>query len=349
MHLPTSGALRRRFFGAALAAIVVSGVGAAVRPPAVPATAPASNAADDESKTGTSANDAGQREDLPAVGAEAALAAALPQAAPALAAETAPEPQEEAARPKVTTYTVVEGDTIEAIAERYGLSVDTLLYANDMYADDILQIGQELLIPSMDALVYTVVEGDTMWGVADAFTADFDEIVKANPDVDADALQPGQVLFVPGGTPPARRTMVASRGGGSRTASASGTFALWPAYGNTTDEFGWRVHPITGVWHLHDGLDIDVAYGTPVAAVDSGTVTTAGWLGGYGIAVKIDHGNGITTMYAHLDSVAVDPGDWVETGDLIGYSGNTGNSTGPHLHFTVLVGGEPVDPWGWLP
>jgi len=333
-------------FGVALAAIVVSGVGAAVRPPAVPATASTSSAAGDKSKTGTDATDAGQRDELRAVGAEATLAAAQ---APAAASETPAEPQEEAPKPKVSTYTVVEGDTIEAIAQRYGLSVDTLLYANDMYADDILQIGQELLIPSMDALVYTVVQGDTMWGVADAFDAEFDEIVAANPDVDADALQPGQILFVPGGTPPSRRTMVASRSSGSRTASASGSFAIWPAYGGTTDEFGWRVHPVTGVWHLHDGLDIDVAYGTPVAAVESGTVTSAGWLGGYGIAVKIDHGNGITTMYAHLSSTAVSVGDWVERGELIGYSGSTGNSTGPHLHFTVLVGGEPVDPRGWLP
>lgn len=347
MNLPSSVVLRRRVFGVALAAVVASGVGAAVRPPAVPTTAPASTAADDQSEPGTGATDTVRREELPTVGAEAALAA-VTAPAPALAAEAPPEPQEEAPKPKVTTYTVVEGDTIEAIAQRYDLSVETLLYVNDMYADDILQIGQELLIPSMDALVYTVVQGDTMWGVAEAFNADFDEIVAANPDVDADALQPGQVLFVPGGTPPSRRTMVASRGG-SRTSYSAGRFALWPAYGNTTDEFGWRVHPVTGVWHLHDGLDIDVAYGTPVAAVEAGTVTTAGWLGGYGIAVKIDHGGGITTMYAHLDSVAVSPGDWVEAGELIGYSGNTGNSTGPHLHFTVLVWGEPVDPWGWLP
>ncbi|MEW8978075.1 MAG: M23 family metallopeptidase [Symbiobacterium sp.] len=353
MRLPTSSngnSLRRRIFGVALATLVLSGVGAAGRPAALPAQAPnstSSGAANDAAKGGAGADEAKTAARVPdTVGAEAALATALP---PAAAGEAASPAEAEAPRPKVITYTVVEGDTIEAIAQRYGVSTETLLYVNDMYADDILQIGQELKIPTMDALVYEVVPGDTMWGIADAFDADFEEIVAANPDVDADALKPGDIVFVPGGTPPSRRTMVASRGG-SRTPSVPGRFDIWPAWGRgTTDEFGWRTHPVTGVWHLHDGLDIDVDYGTPVAAVAAGTVTYADWLGGYGIAVKIDHGNGIMTMYAHLSQVAVSPGEWVNEGDLIGYSGSTGNSTGPHLHFTVLVDGEPVDPRGWLP
>ena len=343
MHLPTS-VVRRRVFATALAALVVSGVGVAVRPQALPAATP-EQAGSEDSAAAEYTPDMFYGPILP-VGAEAVVTQKL---APAAKGESEPEPDEEQPAPKVTTYTVVEGDTIEAIAQRYGLSTETLLYVNAMYADDILQIGPELLIPAMDALVYTVVEGDTMWGVADAFDADFDAIVAANPDVNADALQPGDILFVPGGTPPSRRTMVASRSGGSRTPAATGTFAIWPVYDMVTDWFGWRTHPVTGVWHLHDGIDINAPTGTPVAAVASGTVTTAGWLGGYGYAVKVDHGDGIMTMYAHLSEVAVSPGEWVDTGDIIGYSGNTGNSTGPHLHFTVLVWGEPVDPWGWLP
>ncbi|MFB5083156.1 peptidoglycan DD-metalloendopeptidase family protein [Symbiobacterium thermophilum] len=341
MHLPTS-ALRRRVFATALAALVASGVGVAARPDSAPATAP--NQAGPDDATAGAIPEGFYGPALP-VGAEAV---ALQKASAAAAAEAQAEPEEEQPKPKVITYTVVEGDTIEDIAHRYGVSTETLLYINDMYADDILHIGQELLIPTMDALVYTVVEGDTMWGVADAFDADFDAIVAANPDVNADALQPGDILFVPGGTPPSRRTMVASRGG-SRTPAATGTFDIWPVWGGVTDWFGWRVHPVTGVWHLHDGIDLDAPTGTPVAAVASGTVTTAGWLGGYGYAVKVDHGDGIMTMYAHLSQVAVSVGEWVETGEIIGYSGSTGNSTGPHLHFTVLVWGEPVDPWGWLP
>lgn len=341
MHLPAS-VFRRRVFATALAALVASGVGMAARPQAVPASTPEPSEPEDTAEA--------------AYTPETFYGPPVPEGVEALAAlKRAPAAEAEAAgaeeqqpRPKVITYTVVEGDTIEEIALRHGVSTETLLYINDMYADDILHIGQELLIPTMDALVYTVVEGDTMWGVADAFDADFDEIVAANPDVNADALQPGDILFVPGGTPPSRRTMVASRGG-SRTPAATGSFAIWPVWGEVTDWFGWRVHPVTGVWHLHDGIDLNAPTGTPVAAVAPGTVTTAGWLGGYGYAVKVDHGDGIMTMYAHLSEVAVSPGEWVETGEIIGYSGSTGNSTGPHLHFTVLVWGEPVDPWGWLP
>ncbi len=341
MHLPSS-VLRRRVFATALAALVVSGVGMAARPQAVPTSAPEQAEPEDAAAEQTPEEFVGPI--LP-VGAETVV---MNKAAAAAAAEPDSEPEEEQPRPKVTTYTVVAGDTIEEIAQRHGLSTETLLYVNDMHSEDILQIGQELLIPAMDALVYTVVEGDTMWGVADAFDADFDEIVAANPDVNADALQPGDILFVPGGTPPSRRTMLASRGG-SRTPAVTGSFSIWPVYDSVTDWFGWRTHPVTGVWHLHDGIDINAPTGTPVAAVASGTVTTAGWLGGYGYAVKVDHGDGIMTMYAHLSEVAVWEGQWVEAGELVGYSGSTGNSTGPHLHFTVLVWGEPVDPWGWLP
>lgn len=341
LHLPTP-AFRRRVFATALAALLASGVGMAARPQAVPAQAPEQAGPDDSASQDNQVASSGSAAPAEAESAE------LEKGAPAALAEAEPEPEEEQPKPKVIKYTVVEGDTIEDIARRYGVSTETLLYVNDMYADDILQIGQELLIPTMDALVYTVAEGDTMWGIADAFSADFDEIVAANPDVNADALQPGDILFIPGGTPPSRRTAVASRGG-SRTPAATGTFEIWPVSANVSDWFGWRVHPVTGVWHLHDGIDLDASYGTPVAAVASGTVTTAGWLGGYGNAVKIDHGDGIMTMYAHLSEVAVSPGEWVEAGELIGYVGSTGNSTGPHLHFTVLVWGEPVDPWGWLP
>lgn len=337
LHLPVN--LRRRLFYITAAAVLVSGVGAAVKP--TPETT-----SGERSAAGAKSAAAATVDSTDTVGAEATLLAAVPAAA---AAKSEPEEADEAEpQPKVTTYTVEAGDTIEGIATRFGLETETLLMVNDLYADDLLQIGQELQIPAMDALVYEVAEGDTLWGVADAFDADFHEIVSANPDINADALQPGDILLVPGGTPPSRqRTMVASRGGG-RSPAASGTLA-WPAYAELTDWFGGRVHPVLGYWHMHDGIDIGVGWGTPVGAAAPGTVTHAGWDGGYGITVQIDHGDGVVTMYAHLSEVAVGYGDWVDTGDLIGYSGDTGNSTGPHLHFSVIVWGTPVDPLDWLP
>jgi murein DD-endopeptidase MepM/ murein hydrolase activator NlpD len=126
----------------------------------------------------------------------------------------------------------------------------------------------------------------------------------------------------------------------SSAASASGF--IWPVHGILTSEFGWR-------WgRLHAGIDIAVGNGTPVVASASGTVIVAGWMGGYGNLVVIDHGNGIATAYGHNSSIAAGAGQYVAQGQLIAYSGNTGNSTGPHVHFEVRVGGVPVDPLGYI-
>jgi len=275
----------------------------------------------------------------------------VPYDAPEPAAASSPAQMAQAevkARPKVDTYMVVENDTVGSIAERFGLSVETILWANDLGPDDFLQIGQELKIPAIDGVVHVVQSGDTLWEIADAYSVDFAEIAAQNLDVDASALQPGDILLIPGAEPRVRRAgMVASRG--EERSSAGGSFTHWPTYGVLTDYFGWRVHPVYGTDHFHDGMDIGVPEGTPVGAAARGRVTFAGWLGGYGLSIKIDHGDGIVTMYAHLSEVSVESGQTVGGGDLIGYSGNTGTSTGPHLHFTVFVGGSPVDPSAWLP
>lgn len=121
-----------------------------------------------------------------------------------------------------------------------------------------------------------------------------------------------------------------------------------PAYGEVVSGFGYRVHPIWGGVRFHSGVDIDVPYGDPIHAAAPGTVVDAGWLGGYGNAVVIEHGNGIATLYAHMSALAVEVGDEIDTGRVVGYCGSTGFSTGPHLHFEVLLGGEATDPLPWL-
>ena len=132
---------------------------------------------------------------------------------------------------------------------------------------------------------------------------------------------------------------------GTPTRTAAGTSSsgfVWPVHGVLTSSFGWR-------WgRMHEGIDIAVGNGTPVVASASGTVIVAGWMGGYGNLVVVDHGNGIATAYGHNTSVAVAPGQSVAQGQLIAYSGNTGNSTGPHVHFEVRVNGAAVDPLGYI-
>ncbi|MBP3623786.1 MAG: peptidoglycan DD-metalloendopeptidase family protein [Oscillospiraceae bacterium] len=134
-----------------------------------------------------------------------------------------------------------------------------------------------------------------------------------------------------------------SSGGGS--ANASGSF-LWPvaSYVYVSSRFGLRVHPITGEKKSHTGIDIASNQGTAVYASDGGTVTLAGWNGGYGNCIMIDHGNGYVTLYGHLSSISVSVGQTVSQGATIGAVGSTGNSTGPHLHFEVLKNGTRIDP-----
>ena len=138
-------------------------------------------------------------------------------------------------------------------------------------------------------------------------------------------------------------------GGGATTTWVQGTGQLAaPVNAPITSDFGWRIHPIYGTSRLHAGTDFGVDEGTPVHAAYGGVVVEAGWISGYGYTVIIDHGNGMSTLYAHNSDVAVSPGQTVSKGQVVSYSGNTGGSTGPHLHFEVRINGEPTDPMGYL-
>jgi murein DD-endopeptidase MepM/ murein hydrolase activator NlpD len=135
-------------------------------------------------------------------------------------------------------------------------------------------------------------------------------------------------------------------GGGHGTGSL-----VWPAgsRAQVTSPFGWRIHPILGTRRFHTGIDIGVGYGTPIHAADGGRVIYATWMSGYGNCTIVDHGGGISTLYAHQASIAVGYGATVSRGQTIGSVGSTGFSTGPHLHFEVRSSGQPVDPLGYLP
>ena len=130
--------------------------------------------------------------------------------------------------------------------------------------------------------------------------------------------------------------------GQSTSATTSSAGLIWPVSGPVTSPFGWR-------WgRMHEGIDIGVSYGTPIHAAASGTVIYCGWESGYGNLTVLDHGGNLATAYGHQSSIAVSCGQHVNQGDVIGYVGSTGHSTGPHLHFEVRVNGSPVDPMGYL-
>lgn len=140
----------------------------------------------------------------------------------------------------------------------------------------------------------------------------------------------------------------ASSSSSTRASTGSTGVMMWPISGPITSPYGWRTHPIFGTARYHSGIDIGADYGDSVVAADSGVVIDAGWMGGYGKAVIIDHGNGITTLYGHNSELLVSEGQRVRKGQVIARAGATGYATGPHVHFEVRENGSPVDPMGYL-
>ncbi len=130
----------------------------------------------------------------------------------------------------------------------------------------------------------------------------------------------------------------------SRISEQKNMPCIMPAAGVVTSGFGYRRDPVYGGWRFHEGIDISGPPGTPIVAAAAGTVLSAGWDKGYGLAVEIDHGKGVTTYYAHCSRLAVSPGMQVKRGEVIAYTGSTGKATGPHLHYEVRVNGIPRNP-----
>ena len=151
----------------------------------------------------------------------------------------------------------------------------------------------------------------------------------------------------PVATPAAAPTETAAPASSPTRASTSGF--QWPINATVTSEYGYRVHPVYGSRRLHSGMDIGAAGGTPIAASNSGVVIFAGRQGGYGNTIIVDHGGGITTLYAHQSRLGASVGQQVGRGDIIGFVGATGTATGNHLHFEVRVNGTPTNPRNYLP
>ena len=145
---------------------------------------------------------------------------------------------------------------------------------------------------------------------------------------------------------PAPRPALAAAVPAAASAPARSTSADWSGVTRVTSGFGVRYHPLLGTMRMHSGVDLAARMGTPVLATAEGRVSAAGWHGGYGQFVAIEHGNGYQTRYGHLAYIAVQQGQAVHRGDLVGYVGSTGMSTGPHLHYEVRQGGQALNPLG---
>ncbi len=261
----------------------------------------------------------------------------------------------------VITYIVQDGDTVFGIAENFELSPYTIVWSNMEVlqgAPWLLQPGLPLQIPPVDAAYHTVASGETPADIAQAYGVDTSALYNAWNTVEPDqVLAEGTMLLIPGGVgpdfdwePPAPPTPVpAVRTGAAQPPSepvsppanavANGYFILpTGSYDVSGYVFGDRRNP------THIGLDYRCHLNDPIYAADGGTVITAGWNGGYGNLVRVDHGNGFITYYGHFNSFAVALGQAVGQGQLLGYCGTTGNSTGPHLHFEIRYNGIPQNP-----
>jgi len=263
-------------------------------------------------------------------------------------------------RYKVEEYRVTRGDSVFAIAESFKLKPETILWANyDVLQDtpDSLRPGQVLKIPPTDGIYYQWKENDTLDGVATEFKASVDDILNY-PGNDIDLTDPkvdsGSWVMVPGGQRDFVQWLVPTVAkGASGTSSTSQSACSGGAVGSGA--FVWPAdnHSLSGndYWSGHLGIDIADGEGGAVYAADSGVVTMAqgGYNYGYGNVIQIDHGNGYSTVYAHLSRIGVGVCQSVGAGQWIGAAGNTGNSEGAHLHFEVRQGGGFINPWFVLP
>ncbi len=254
-------------------------------------------------------------------------------------------------RTEVETYTVQPGDTVSSIAATYGLSVNTILWANNLSATSLIRPGNTLKIPPQNGLIYTIARGDTIRKIAETYQADELSILDANTDLDPNSLAVGKQIFIPDGVRPAPKIAPISQPTAislkdillptGQTPDAASDLELenkllWPAKSRRINQYySWR----------HRGLDIDGDTGDPAYAPEAGKVERAGWSNGYGYNVVINHGNGIKTLQGHFSKILVEAGDTVERGDVIALIGSTGWSTGPHIHFEVIINGAKTNPF----
>ncbi|MBI3366471.1 peptidoglycan DD-metalloendopeptidase family protein [Candidatus Roizmanbacteria bacterium] len=245
-------------------------------------------------------------------------------------------------RDKIENYPVRSGDTLEDIAKRFDISIDTIKWANNLKSDTI-KPGQVLKIPPITGVVHTVKSGENIYTIAKKYKVDAQNIVNFPfndfTDLDTFALSVGQVMYVPGGVIEEERPAVSQYFAQIQAGVRGSSNFIWPTSGVITQ------YP---VWY-HMAVDIANNALPAILASDTGTVTYAGCIQyGYGCHIIVDHGNGYQSLYAHLSSINVSPGQVVNKGQQIGVMGSTGRSSGPHLHFEVRSGGTLLNPLNFL-
>ena len=248
--------------------------------------------------------------------------------------------------PTIVTYTVVKGDTLWSISQRYDVKMTSIISVNNLKEISRLSIGQKLKLPitnmdiakaegySQDAaaeeIIYYVKKGENLWSISRDYNVKLESIIAANKITDASKISAGQQLRIP--NVPGARSNICN--------------FIWPVRGRVTSPYGMRV--LNGRKEFHSGIDIGGPTGTNIVAAESGRVSYAGYMRGYGNVIILSHDGGYSTVYGHNLINLVKKGQYVKKGSIIGKVGRTGNATGPHLHFEIRSGGKPHNPLSYL-
>ena len=264
-------------------------------------------------------------------------------------------------RNAVIYYTIKNGETISGIAHSFGLSANTILWANNLGPNSLIKPGNQLMILPQNGVLYTVSSGDTLGKIARRYNIDANDLASSNNL--GGRLTIGQKIIIPGGRQIAESTSAPEadtqpektnsytgiaviknlvkppKSPEANEGGSEGGSMLWPTVGHRiTQYYSWR----------HTAVDIANHVGTPVYAAAAGTVEFAGWSTGYGNNIVINHGGGKKTRYAHASKLLVGVGDHVDRGDTIMLMGSTGWSTGPHVHFEVIINGTKYNPLNYI-
>ena len=260
-------------------------------------------------------------------------------------------------RLKVITYTVKSGDTIYGIAEQFDLSPYTIVWSNMETLQGApwhIAPGITLFIPPVDGAYHTVGEAETVSSIAEDYEVEVAALYNMwNPLEPGERLREGQQLVIPDGTgadfdwepPPPEPSRAVARTTsyyGNVDVSMTGASGYFMLPTGSYAVSGYTFHDPRNPGHI--GLDYTCHLGDPIYAADNGVVIFTGWSGGYGQLVRLDHGNGFTTRYAHFSSIWVTAGQFVAKGSVLGACGTTGWSTGPHLHYEIRFNGVPQNP-----
>jgi murein DD-endopeptidase MepM/ murein hydrolase activator NlpD len=250
---------------------------------------------------------------------------------------------------ETTEYRVADGDTVSSIAQKFGVSIDTIMWENGLKSVDAIKVGQILKILPVTGVRYKVKRGETIYSIAKAYQVDPQNIIdypfNTFSNDETFALSAGQELMIPDGIKPKETVLDTGKYLAKTVAPIAGVVGegnfMWPTSGTISQKFSW----------YHRAVDIANHSNPSIVAAQGGTVTSAGWnAGGYGNFVVINHGNGYSTLYAHMvtGSVAVQAGQVVKQGQRLGTMGSTGRSTGTHLHFEIRGPNGNLDPLSLL-